>query len=171
VRVTGTNGPTLEHAYTFAILAAGEVLPPHSTVDTVTYPLDSGDTGGLGLYTNGNACTVTAAAKPGYRFSNWTDNDAVVSTTAAYQFPVTLNRSLVANFVPAPPNIRIRSLSATTHAVEWPTNPTPCVLEANTDFNSTNWTAVVAPVSVVGTNAHVEMPTRLGATFYRLRLQ
>ena len=43
VRVSATNQPTLEHLYTFAILAADEALPPHSTLDTVAYPLDTGD--------------------------------------------------------------------------------------------------------------------------------
>lgn len=42
VRVSDTNHQaTLEDAYTFAILDVGEVLPAHSTIDTVTYPLDS----------------------------------------------------------------------------------------------------------------------------------
>jgi hypothetical protein len=104
VRVAGTNQPTLEHAYTFAITAANEVLPPHSTVDTVAYPLDSGDTIGLGLYTNGDTCTVTAVPRAGFRFSGWADNDTTVSTNSTYQFVVGLNRSLVANFIPGPPN-------------------------------------------------------------------
>jgi hypothetical protein len=84
---------------------------------------------------------------------------------------VSLNRSLVANFVPAPPDIRILSLSANSHALEWPTNPTPCVLEETTDFASPNWTPVNAPVSVVGTNAHVEQVTQPGTKFYRLKLR
>jgi hypothetical protein len=171
VRVTATNEPTLEHAYTFAILGVNQVMPPHYTVDTVSYPLDSGDTAGLGLYTNGNTCTVTAAARPGYRFSNWTDNNTQVSTSSTYQFPVTLNHSLVANFIPTPPDVRISLLSAGLHALEWPTNPTPCVLEELTEFGSTNWNAVNAPVSVVGTNDHVELPTQPGVRFYRLRIQ
>lgn len=171
VRVTGTNQPTQEHAYTFAIADADQVLPPHSTVDTVSYPLDSGNIGGLGLYTNGDACTVEASARPGYRFSHWTDNDSVVSSNATYQFPVALNRSLVANFIPAPPDLRISRLSASTHALEWPTNPTPCMVEETSDFRSTNWSVVNAPVSIVGTNAHVEVPAQPGARFYRLRVQ
>lgn len=171
VRVSGTNQPALEHAYAFAILGANEVLPPHSTVDIVSYPLDSGSIGGLGLYTNGDSCTVQASAKPGYRFSNWTDNDTLISSNVTYQFPVTLNRSLVANFIPAPPDLRISRVSANSHALEWPTSPTPCVLEETLDFHSTNWFVVNAPVSVVGTNAHVEVPAQAGARFYRLRLQ
>lgn len=171
VRVNDTNHVSIEHAYTFAVTAAGEALPAHSTVDAVTYPLDSGETDGIGLYTNGHTCIVTASARPGYRFSKWTDNDTPVSTSATYQFPVTLNRSLVANFTPAPPEIHFAAFSADSHTVAWPTNPTPCVLEEATDLHSPNWSTVNAPVSVVGTNANVALPTQPGAKFYRLRLQ
>lgn len=167
VRVSGTNRPALEHAYTFDITATNQVLPPHSTVDVVSYPLDSGDLGGIGLYTNGDTCTVTAIARPGYRFVQWTDNDSPVSTNATYQFPVTLNRSLVANFVSAPA-IRIMLLSPNTCALEWPTNVSGLLEEAG-DLGSSNWSAVNAPISVVGTNSHVELPTRPGARFFRVR--
>jgi hypothetical protein len=169
--VTDTNSVSIEHAYTFAITQPGEALPAHSTVDTVTYPLDAGDTAGLGLYTNGNTCTVSAVARPGYRFSNWTDNDKTVSTSDTYQFPVTLNRSLVANFAPAPPEIHFASFSANSHTLAWPTNPTPYVLEETTGLGSTNWTTVNQPVTTVGINATVTLPTQPGAKFYRLRLQ
>ena len=169
VRVTGTNQPTLEHAYTFAITAANEVLPPHSTVDTVVYPLDKGEAVGLGLYTNGATCTLTAAPRPGYRFSNWTENDTVVSTNSTYQFAIVRNRSLVANFIPGPSNLRLASLSANSHTIEWPTNGVPVILEQSADL--VNWTAVNSPISVIGTNASLTLPTVPGAGFYRLRLQ
>ncbi|HTL17396.1 MAG TPA: putative Ig domain-containing protein, partial [Patescibacteria group bacterium] len=169
VRVTSTNQPTLEHAYTFAITAPDEVLPAHSTVDTVAYPLDAGDITGLGLYTNGDNCAVMATPRAGYRFSNWTDNNTIVSTNATYQFPVSLNRSLVANFVPGPPQIRITSQSADAHTIEWTTNMVAVVLEQTT--NLVNWTSVNAPVSVVGSNASVTLPTIPGARFYRFRMQ
>jgi len=171
VRVNDTNQVTLEHAYTFAITDAGQVLPPHSTIDTVTYPLDSGNTGGLGLYTNGDTCIVTAAARPGYRFDKWTDNGTTVSISSTFQFPVNLNRSLVANFTPAPPAIHFASFSAASHTIAWPTNPAPSMLEQSTDLGSTNWSTVNAPMTVLGTNATVTLPTESGARFYRLRLQ
>ncbi len=169
VRVSATNQATLEHAYTFAITATNQILPPHSTVDTVVYPLDAGDTTGQGLYTNGLACTVTATARPGYCFSNWTENDKVVSTNSTYQFAVSVNRSLVANFITAPPDVHFASFSATSHTLEWPTNAGPLALEESADL--VNWTTVNAPVSFVGTNATVTMSTLLAAGFYRLRFQ
>jgi hypothetical protein len=170
VRVTDTNKTAaIEHTYTFAITAVGEALPAHSTIDTVAYPLDCGDTAGYGLYTNGNTCTVTAISRPGYRFSKWTDNDATVSTNVAYQFPVTLNHSLVANFIAGPPDVHFASFSGNSHTVAWPTNSPACVLEESSDMH--NWSTVNVPSTVVGTNANVTLPTQPGAKFYRLRLQ
>jgi hypothetical protein len=43
---------------------------------------------------------VTAAPNPGYKFSKWLVNDAVVSTTPDYTFTVTGDVSLVAKFKP-----------------------------------------------------------------------
>jgi len=169
VRASATNQPALEHAYTFAITGTNELYPAHSTVDTVAYPLDSGKIIGLGLYTNGDSCTVSATALPGYRFSHWTDNDARVSTNSTYQFPVNLNRSLVANFVPAPPNVRISAMSLASHTIEWPTNGVSVLLEETTDL--INWTAVNTATSITQSNATVTIPTLPGPRFYRLRAQ
>jgi hypothetical protein len=138
-------------------------------VDTVAYPLDSGDAIGMGLYTNGNTCIVTANARSGYRFSSWTDNDTIVSTNSSYQFLVTLNRSLVANFIPGPPEIRMSSFSADSHTLEWATNAVTVVLEQAT--NLVNWTIVNSPVSAAGSNASITLPSLPGPRFYRLRLQ
>ena len=46
----------------------------------------------------GESCTVTATPNPGYYFAGWTENDALVSTSASYTFTVTADRDLVANF-------------------------------------------------------------------------
>ena len=44
------------------------------------------------------SCTVRAMANEGYTFTNWTENDEVVSTDATYTFIVSANRTLIANF-------------------------------------------------------------------------
>lgn len=46
------------------------------------------------------ACEVTATPNEGYNFSNWTENGDVVSVEANYNFIVTGERHLTANFVP-----------------------------------------------------------------------
>jgi uncharacterized repeat protein (TIGR02543 family) len=53
---------------------------------------------GSGTFTAGPTRTVTAKAKSGYTFVNWTENGTVASTAASYTFTLTGNRNLVANF-------------------------------------------------------------------------
>lgn len=45
-----------------------------------------------------NQATVTATANTGYMFSNWTENNEVVSTSNPYTFSLTTARNLVAHF-------------------------------------------------------------------------
>ncbi|MGZ3754766.1 MAG: ice-binding family protein [Mucilaginibacter sp.] len=61
-------------------------------------PAAGGNTSGSGAYASGTSVTVTATPNTGYSFTNWTENGAIVSTSAAYTFPLTANRTLVANF-------------------------------------------------------------------------
>ena len=61
-------------------------------------PNEGGIVSGVGMYTGGQTCTLTATANDGYTFTNWTENDEVVSTDATYTFTVTGDRTLVANF-------------------------------------------------------------------------
>ena len=72
--------------------------PQQYTVDISANPTEGGTVIGSGTYTQGHSCTVGAVANTGYNFTNWTENDSVVSTDAAYTFTVNDNRSLVANF-------------------------------------------------------------------------
>lgn len=53
--------------------------------------------GGIFCY---EACEVTATPNEGYNFANWTENGDVVSVEANYNFIVTGERHLTANFVP-----------------------------------------------------------------------
>ena len=61
-----------------------------------------------GPFSCNDLCTVKATANPGYVFENWTENDEVVvdiegnPLPASFNFDVTSNRTLVANFIPVP---------------------------------------------------------------------
>ena len=65
----------------------------------VPNPTDGGTITGIGIYNNGESCTLTALANEFYTFVNWTENGTQVSTSANYTFTVTNNRTLVAHFV------------------------------------------------------------------------
>ena len=99
VTATDATNPDVSKNYTLLVAAAGAVLPPTSYLDTTTSPVGSGTTTGDGAYDPGAPVTVTAAAVPGYRFSNWTDNGKIVSTSATYTFNIDVNHSLIANFI------------------------------------------------------------------------
>ncbi len=68
------------------------------TVSTSGNPTEGGTTTGDGVYNYGTQVTVNATPNEGYKFVNWTENNAVVSTAQQYSFVVTSNRNLVANF-------------------------------------------------------------------------
>ena len=68
------------------------------TVNVSANPAVGGTVTGGGTYQQGQSCTVTATANPGYIFRNWTENGNLVSAQANYTFIVNGNRNLVANF-------------------------------------------------------------------------
>lgn len=67
-------------------------------VTTTANPLEAGTTTGNGNYGFEEPVTVLAVANPGYHFTNWTENGAVVSTAASYSFIAENDRDLIANF-------------------------------------------------------------------------
>ncbi len=67
-------------------------------INVTSSPSEGGIVTGGGTYQEGQSCTVTATANPGYTFTNWTENGEVVSVEAIYTFTVNGDRNLVANF-------------------------------------------------------------------------
>ncbi len=76
------------------------VFSPEKTVSLTASPAGCGATSGAGVYTAGSTVTVLASASPGYKFVNWQQGGAVVSTACNYSFAVNSSVSLVANFQP-----------------------------------------------------------------------
>ena len=68
------------------------------TVSVSASPTAGGTVTGGGTYNSGQTATVTATANTAYTFINWTENGTPVSSDSQYIFPVTANRTLVANF-------------------------------------------------------------------------
>jgi uncharacterized repeat protein (TIGR02543 family) len=61
-------------------------------------PFTGGTTGGAGSYTAGATVNVIAYPNPLYNFVNWTEGATIVSTSSNYQFALSGNRTLVANY-------------------------------------------------------------------------
>jgi uncharacterized repeat protein (TIGR02543 family) len=82
-----------------ALVANFTVVPPSQfAVVLSSSPAAGGTTTGSGPYNAGTNVTVTAVPNAGYTFVNWTEGATVVSTSSSYQFALTGNRTLVANF-------------------------------------------------------------------------
>jgi len=167
VSVTASNNPPLTKKYPFIVAPANAVLPPHSTVDTIASPLNGGSTTGDGVYTNGTTTTVTATPNAGFKFVNWTENGAVVSTAASFTFTNIINQSLVANFVAAP-RLSFSTPQPSTLVLTWPTNFTGFVLQQNSNFVPANWLTATNAVGVVGTNNRATVSPLTGNAFFRL---
>ena len=71
-------------------------------VNVSSSPAAGGMSTGGGSYTTGSSVTVTATPNAGYAFANFTEGGAIVSSNSSYQFNITGNRTLVANFTLSP---------------------------------------------------------------------
>ena len=67
-------------------------------VNATAFPEEGGTVSGAQAYTHGSTATLTAVPAEGYAFINWTENGTVVSTSPTYQFTVSGDRTLQANF-------------------------------------------------------------------------
>lgn len=89
-------------SYTFNINANRNLVANFSTdfhtISTSSNPPNGGTTSGGGTYSPGSTVTVSAIPNIGYNFSNWTENGIELSTNPNFQFTVTRDRVLVANF-------------------------------------------------------------------------
>lgn len=68
------------------------------TVSVSASPETGGTVSGGGTYPENTSVTVTAVAKEGYRFVQWTEGGSAVSDSAEYTFTVTADRTLTAVF-------------------------------------------------------------------------
>lgn len=67
-------------------------------------PIAGGTTTGSGQFNANATVTVSAFPNPGYVFVNWTEGASIASTSPSYQFVLSANRTLVANYSLIPAN-------------------------------------------------------------------
>ena len=101
--VNGTIVST-SSSYTFTVTADRVLVANFSTANNYTVSLSAspaadGTVHGAGSYPSGSSVTVSATANTGFKFTNWTENGTIVSTSSSYTFTITGNRTLVANFM------------------------------------------------------------------------
>ena len=81
-----------------SVSLSGEVIAEYD-ITVAANPAVGGNVRGTGAYAAGTEISVIAAANPHFNFINWTENGVEVSTNAEYEFTVSADRDLVANFV------------------------------------------------------------------------
>ncbi|MCJ7758120.1 MAG: ice-binding family protein [Gillisia sp.] len=77
----------------FTAVTAGNL-----TVNLSSLPIAGGTTNGSGQFSENSTVTVEALPNAGYVFVNWTEGETIASTSSSYQFVLTANRTLVANY-------------------------------------------------------------------------
>lgn len=82
----------------YAIYLTIESVPTYYSILAYANPEEGGGINGAGSYEEGATCTLTATAKDGYSFDNWTKNGTIVSTESVYSFIVYESEEYVANF-------------------------------------------------------------------------
>ncbi|HCY00243.1 MAG TPA: hypothetical protein DG754_08910 [Bacteroidales bacterium] len=65
---------------------------------TTSLPVEGGSVTGAGTYDYNQTATLKATPSDGYEFTNWSEDESIVSTDPGYSFNVTTNRTLTANF-------------------------------------------------------------------------
>jgi len=97
----GTVTASTTSPYSF-VLSSNKALTANFVkiypVSTSANPSNEGTTKGDGTFHAGSKATVTATAKAGYKFLNWSENGTKVSTSASYSFVVNAAHTLTANF-------------------------------------------------------------------------
>ncbi|MCL6103532.1 MAG: T9SS type A sorting domain-containing protein [Bacteroidetes bacterium] len=124
------------------------------TISTSSEPSSGGTTSGSGKYQNGESCSIMASANSGFTFSNWTEGGIPVSTNLIYNFTVTTNRVLVANFTQNAVNYTISTSSipsaggSTSGGGSYQSGQSRTVTAtANSGYTFTNWTENGSQVS------------------------
>jgi hypothetical protein len=139
----GTNPPIAKN-FTLAIAEVGADLPQAYLVDTSVSPAATGTATGDGSFGPGSLVTLQATPAPGFRFLNWTENGAVISTNPSHGFTLgDINRSLVANFViadvPTPIVITRSGNPGMAFAMEWSLLPAGWNLQESPDMSPGSW--------------------------------
>jgi hypothetical protein len=89
-------------AYSFTATAERNLVANFAiqsyAITAVANPVEGGTITGAGNYNHGSAVNLVASPNEGYEFVNWTEGGSLVSTDLNYNFTVTAERNMIANF-------------------------------------------------------------------------
>jgi uncharacterized repeat protein (TIGR02543 family) len=96
--VNATTHAITASTTSLGVFALGADAITNYVIGATSAPANSGTITGGGSYVEGSSVTLSAVANPGYFFTHWTEDAAIVSTSPAFTFIAQGNRTLVANF-------------------------------------------------------------------------
>jgi glycosidase/PKD repeat protein len=148
-------GPGASHNVFFNSLSVANFTPITHTINTSSSPSGGGSTSGGGVVNCGSNMTVCAVSNACYQFVNWTENSSVVSSSPCYDFTVSGDRNLVANFSQINYTITTSSSPSeggTTGGDGSKVCGSSVTVSAtpNPGYNFVNWTEDDSPVSSAG---------------------
>lgn len=126
-------------------------------VTAAANPADGGNVSGAGEYAYGDLVTMTATEINDYEFINWTENGSVVSSDEIYEFEITANRDLIANFSEEYYVVNATAIPSGSAIIEGDGNYGPgqyCSIDAipNEGFYFINWKE---NGTIISTNPHL----------------
>jgi hypothetical protein len=154
--------------YSFTLLAARNLRANFAAGFTVGASSSFGPGGtvsGAGNYATGSQVTLAATPAEGYRFTQWSENGGVISSSTIVTFTITANRTLVAHFVPI---MAVVGLAPDTLGFAWPASAIGWVLEESTDLATSTWIASPLTVTTAGGQHQIIIPHPTGSRFFRL---
>ena len=112
------------------------------TVEATVNPVEAGTIEGAGTYNHGAEATLTATPAAGYHFVNWTVGGKEVSAKNPYDFTVTENVDLIANFAKNVYTVKVTAENGTVTGDGEYTHGEQATLTATADegYEFVNWT-------------------------------
>ena len=141
-------------------------------IDVAAVPKNAGNASGGGVHPDGSPVTLTAEARFGYLFTNWTEvqgpDQIVVSAEPTLIFPAATNVIYQANFIAlpfiTPPSTIVGGLAT----FSWPAGATGWILQENPNLSPGGWVNSTRPVTTVDGQNQVSVATTSGGCFFRL---
>jgi hypothetical protein len=141
-------------------------------IDVSAVPKNAGSATGGGVHPDGETITLTADAKFGYLFTDWTETQGqdriVVSSQPTVSFPSSANRTLEANFIALPFITPPSTVADGVATFSWPAGATGWILQESPDLSPGSWVNSTRTVTTVGAQNQVSVPTSGGGVFFRL---
>lgn len=145
---------------------------PGHRIDASAVPKNAGTADGGGVHPDGSTVTLTAGAKFGYLFTNWTlvqgQDQTVVSTDPVMDVTSASAAVYQANFIALPFITPPTEIIGGMAVFSWPEGAAGWVLQENTNLGSTPWVNSTRPVTTVDGMNQVSVPVSAGPCFFRL---